>query len=153
MPCANCRPRHVACICGGAFGNISRAPTMNTILLADDKKNIREFCRQGLEADGYRVVLARDGREAVELFHSERPDAVVLDIHMPRSDGLEAVEMMSAIDPATPIVFFTSSEEDWLDDRRSRLAAACVEKREDLSELRSTITSLLKKRNDKKFFA
>ena len=40
---------------------------MKTILLADDKKNIREFCRQELEDEGYRVILARDGREAIQL--------------------------------------------------------------------------------------
>ncbi len=58
---------------------------MKTILFADDQKNIREYCRAAFAEEGYRVVLARDGIEAIERFSMETPDVAVLDISMPRA--------------------------------------------------------------------
>ena len=72
---------------------------MTTILLADDKKNIRDFCKQELEDEGYHVVLARDGQEAIQLVQQEPPDLVVLDLCMPRVGGLDAVEPIRASPP------------------------------------------------------
>jgi len=116
---------------------------MKTILLADDHKNIREFCRQELEDEGYRVLLARDGQEAVDLVGQEHPDVAVLDICMPQGNGLEAIERIRQIAPALPVVFFTAHDEACLEDRRSRWAVACVEKCEDLSELKRVIGRLV----------
>jgi DNA-binding NtrC family response regulator len=119
---------------------------MKTLLFADDRKNIREFCKQELEEEGYRVILARDGREAVRLVQEERPDLAILDICMPRAGGLEAVERIKALDPAIPIIFFTANDEDCVTDARSRFAMACVEKSEDLGELKRTVVRLLSHR-------
>jgi len=82
---------------------------MTTIVLADDKKNIREFCKQELEDEGYRVILARDGREAIKLVRKERPDLVVLDLCMPRLGGLDAIGPIWAIAPEVPIILFTEA--------------------------------------------
>jgi CheY-like chemotaxis protein len=112
---------------------------MKTILLADDKKNIREFCKQELEDEGYRLILARDGREAIKLVRKERPDLVILDLCMPRLSGLDAIGPIWAIAPETPIILFTANDEDCVSDGRSRLAVACVEKSEDLTELKRAI--------------
>ena len=46
---------------------------MKTILFADDNKNIREYCRASLEDEGYRVVVARDGIEAVQAYRTRSP--------------------------------------------------------------------------------
>lgn len=119
---------------------------MHTLLFADDRKNIREFCKHELEEEGYRVIVARDGREAVRLVQEEHPDLAILDICMPRAGGLEAVERIKAIDPAIPIIFFTANDEDCVTDSRSRFANACVEKSEDLGELKRTVTRLLTNR-------
>jgi len=116
---------------------------VKTLLFADDNKNIREFCRQELEDEGYRVILARDGREAVRLVQEEHPDLAILDICMPRAGGLEALERIRAIDPAIPIIFFSANDEDCVTDSRSRFANACVEKSEDLGELKRTVVRLL----------
>lgn len=119
---------------------------MKTILLADDKKNIREFCRQELEDEGYRIILARDGREAIQLVEKEPPDLIILDLCMPRVGGLDAVEPIRAVAPEVPIILFTANDEDCMTDDRSRHAVACVEKSEDLTELKRTIVQAMKAR-------
>ena len=60
------------------------------ILVADDEPKIRMFIRANLEARGYEVDLAKDGIEAIELAERLLPDVIVLDVNMPRMDGIEA---------------------------------------------------------------
>ena len=60
------------------------------ILVVDDEPKIRMFIRANLEARGYEVYLAQDGVEAIELAERVIPDVIVLDINMPRMDGIEA---------------------------------------------------------------
>ena len=75
---------------------------MKTILFADDQKNIREYCRAAFAEEGYRVVLARDGIEAIERFSKETPDVAVLDISMPRATGLECWSILRGFLPGLP---------------------------------------------------
>jgi DNA-binding response OmpR family regulator len=112
---------------------------MKTILVTDDNKNIREFCRVALEEDGYRVVLASDGFEALQAFREETLNLVILDIGMPRMNGLETLERLKAIAPEVPVILFTAHDGDCLRDRRGDLASACVEKSADLTELLRTV--------------
>ncbi len=116
---------------------------MQTILLADDSKNIREYCRAALEDDGYRVVLAQDGVEALAVFCEKLPDLVILDIGMPRMNGLETLDRIMVVAPGAPVILFTAQDEGCLQDRRGRLACACLEKDEDLSELKLAIRRIL----------
>lgn len=117
-----------------------------TILIADDCANIREFLKLELEEEGYRVLLARDGQEALDLVQSERPDLAILDIWMPRVNGLEAAERIAGMDPDTRVILFTNNDELCLRDPRSVFAAACIEKGDDLTELKRTIISVLASR-------
>ncbi len=119
---------------------------MKTILVADDQKNIREYCRLSLADEGYRVFLAADGAEAVAKFILESPDLAILDISMPRTNGLEALEKIKKLAPRTPVVLFTAHDDDCLHDRRAMLATACVEKAGDLTELKRTVAGILKDR-------
>jgi len=121
-----------------------------TILFADDCANIREFCRQELEDEGYGVLLARDGKEAVEIVQSERPDLAILDIWMPRVSGFEAAERIAAIDAGIRIILFTNNDDLCLRDPRSAFAVACIEKGNDFTELKRTVVSVLASRNDKR---
>jgi CheY-like chemotaxis protein len=116
---------------------------MKTILFADDDRHVREYCKRELEEDGYRVLLSRDGSEAIGVFRREIPDLVVLDISMPRSNGLETAERLKQVEPHVPVIFFTHYDEDCLKDGRSRLATACVEKCEDLTALKQAIARAL----------
>ncbi|MGH8874826.1 MAG: response regulator, partial [Acidimicrobiia bacterium] len=60
-----------------------------TVLLVEDDPSIRELTELGLRAAGFRVVCAADGQEGLHRFRAERPEAVVLDLMLPRLDGLE----------------------------------------------------------------
>ena len=61
--------------------------SMGKILVADDDENIAELLRLYLEKEGYSVVIANDGEEAINIFAPENPDLVLLDIMMPKLDG------------------------------------------------------------------
>jgi len=60
------------------------------ILVVDDEPKIRMFIRANLEARGYEIYLAQDGIEAIEVAERVLPDVIVLDVNMPRMDGIEA---------------------------------------------------------------
>ncbi|MGD9643401.1 MAG: response regulator [Elusimicrobiales bacterium] len=65
-------------------------PLHNKILIADDDNEMLETLSSMLEAEGYQVIKAENGQEAVELARKELPALVMLDIHMPVMDGLRA---------------------------------------------------------------
>jgi two-component system alkaline phosphatase synthesis response regulator PhoP len=119
-----------------------------TILFADDSANIREFLKQELEDEGYRVLLARDGTEAVDLVQSQQPDLAILDILMPQLNGLEAAKRIAAIDRSIRVILFTNNDELCMRDPRSVFATACIEKGDDFTETKRTIVSVLASRND-----
>ena len=77
------------------------------ILLVEDDPSIRELTTIGLRAAGYEVVDAADGRQALDRFASEHPDAVVLDIMLPVLDGL-AVCRTIRLESAVPIIMLTA---------------------------------------------
>jgi two-component system response regulator MtrA len=77
------------------------------ILLVEDDPSIRELTTIGLRAAGYEVVAAADGRQALDRFAAERPDAVVLDIMLPILDGL-AVCRTIRLESTVPIVMLTA---------------------------------------------
>ncbi|MGD0518919.1 MAG: response regulator [Thermoguttaceae bacterium] len=116
---------------------------MKTVLFADDDKGFREICKRILEEEGYRIVLARNGTEAVSAVKAERPDLAILDIHMPHKNGLEAAEQIYALEPSIPIILYTSNDDTCTRDRRSRFAASCVEKSSDFTELALAVGRLL----------
>jgi DNA-binding response OmpR family regulator len=82
-----------------------------TILVADDERNITDVCRRYLELEGYRVVVADDGHQALELWRSEKPDVVVLDLMMPRIDGWKVCEEIRT-NQDTPVIMLTALGEE-----------------------------------------
>jgi DNA-binding NarL/FixJ family response regulator len=83
------------------------------VLLADDHRLLLEGLNNLLSAHGVRVVgMARDGLEAVALARAVEPDVILMDIRMPRCDGLEATRRIKAEMPGAVIVILTTSAED-----------------------------------------
>ena len=66
------------------------------ILVVDDDRAVRESLRRSLAFNGYQVDLASDGQAALDAVTAQRPDAMVLDVMMPRLDGLEVCRRMRA---------------------------------------------------------
>jgi CheY-like chemotaxis protein len=95
-----------------AAATVNGRPDTATILVAEDHLDSRDAMRAILEAFGYRVLEAVNGREAVELALSNRPDLILMDIMMPELDGFEATRELRRHDTtsATPIIAVTAME-------------------------------------------
>ena len=115
---------------------------MNKILIAEDERNLRNLYLVELQEEGYTVVVASDGREALDLFRKERPDLVVLDILMPGMDGLELMGLMLAEQNQVPVILNTAYPA-YKDNFLSWSADAYVIKSADLRELKREIRRLL----------
>ncbi len=83
----------------------------STILLVDDEDSIQALLTYPLERDGHRVVQARDGEEALRQFSEESIDLVVLDIMLPKVDGLEVCRRLRA-ESAVPIIMLTARDDE-----------------------------------------
>jgi two-component system response regulator MprA len=80
------------------------------ILVVDDDRAVRESLRRSLSFNGYSVELAHDGVEALEMIASDRPDALVLDVMMPRLDGLEVCRHLRSTGDDLPILVLTARD-------------------------------------------
>jgi DNA-binding response OmpR family regulator len=86
-------------------------PESATILLVDDEEPVQKLLTYPLERDGYRVVQARDGEEALLRFGEERIDLVVLDVMLPKLDGLEVCKRLRS-ESAVPIIMLTARDDE-----------------------------------------
>lgn len=80
------------------------------ILVVDDDRAVRESLRRSLSFNGYTVDLAEDGVDALDAIANERPDAVVLDVMMPRLDGLEVCRQLRSTGDDLPILVLTARD-------------------------------------------
>ena len=87
---------------------------MRKILVVDDERHIVRLIQVNLERQGYQVVTAHDGKEALEKVASEKPDLVVLDVMMPYMDGFEVLRTLRR-NPETaelPVIMLTAKAQD-----------------------------------------
>ena len=94
-----------------------------TILIVDDEKNILELYDQELQDEGYRTFLAQNGKECLEIIRNEALDLIVLDIRMPKMDGLEAIGNIIDINNKIQVII-NSAYSNYKDDFMSWAAEA-----------------------------
>jgi len=87
----------------------NRKPGQQTVLLAEDNEALRALTRLYLEDAGFRVFVAQDGGEAVLLAEQETPDLVLIDLHMPVLNGIDAVKRMREAGYRRPVIALTAS--------------------------------------------
>lgn len=85
-------------------------PDKKTILVVDDEQDLLDLIEYNLKKEGFDVLKAEDGREGIDVARKQRPDLVLLDIMMPKMDGLEVLERMRNDKKLnrTPIIFLTA---------------------------------------------
>ena len=86
-------------------------PDSSTILLVDDEESVQKLLAFPLEREGFRVLQARDGQEALDRFASEQVDLVVLDVMLPKLDGLEVCKRLRA-ESEVPIIMLTARDDE-----------------------------------------
>ncbi len=111
------------------------------ILIVDDDQNILRLYKEELEEEGYNVITASNGREAMEQFEGESPDLVTLDILLPDVDGIKLLRQMKEKRPRMPVIMSTAY--DYRDDFAVWASEAYIVKSSDLTELKSTIKKLM----------
>ena len=82
------------------------------VLIAEDDEHILTGLAEVLQGEGYQTVLARNGKEALDVFAREKPDFVCLDIMMPGADGYEVCRQIRRRDERIPVIFISAKSEE-----------------------------------------
>jgi DNA-binding NtrC family response regulator len=112
------------------------------ILVVDDEKNIRKLYETELRKDGYEIVTAESGEEALEKIEKDDVDLVVLDIRLEGMDGIDCLRTIMEKRRDLPVVL-NSAYSTYKQDFASWMADAYVVKSSDLTELKDTIKKVL----------
>jgi PAS domain S-box-containing protein len=121
------------------------SPSAPTIVIVDDAADVRSLVKTRLRLSRRFTVVGDggDGDAAVELAREHRPSLLLLDVSMPRTDGLKALPQIRAVSPTTRVVMYSGFDEQGLADRALALgAAAFIEKSTSLDELIDRLTAL-----------
>ena len=125
---------------------ITRYSSSMKILIAEDDRAVRQSLERVLDFEGYEIVVAEDGPEALEAVKRHEPDLVLLDVMMPHMDGLDVCRRMRSKGIATPVLMLTAKQE--ISDRVSGLDAGAddyLAKPYALDELLARIRALLRR--------
>jgi two-component system response regulator MprA len=116
------------------------------VLVVDDDRAVRDSLRRSLEFNGYDVALAADGAEALVAIGTQHPDVVVIDVMMPRLDGIETTRALRAAGNDVPVLVLTAR--DAVGDRVEGLDAGAddyLTKPFALEELLARLRALLRR--------
>ncbi len=112
------------------------------LLIVDDEPNLRVLYEAEFRQEGYEVVLASDGPEAIKMVEKEKPDLVVLDIRMPGMDGIETMSEILGRDNQLPVII-NSAYSHYKENFMSWSADAYVVKSSNTDELKEKVAELL----------
>lgn len=115
---------------------------MKKILLVDDEESIQLLYREEFSDEGFEVVSAVNGSEALEKFKAQRFDIVILDIQMPGMNGIEVLRQMKMIDADIPVIL-SSAFNEYKQDLGAWASDEYVVKSADISELKETVLRLV----------
>ncbi len=118
---------------------------MEKVLCVDDDLSLLRLYQEELADEGYKVILAKDGREALKKFENESPNVVVMDIRMPVMDGIETLTAMLGKDRQIPVILNTAYPQ-YRENFMTWGAEAYVIKSSDLTELKRKIREVLDRR-------
>ncbi|MEJ2182190.1 MAG: response regulator [Nitrospirota bacterium] len=127
------------------------------VLMVDDEAPILMFYEAELADEGYDVVTATSGQEALELFASEKPDAVTLDIMLPmvqggrlrstvNPTGIRLLQQMKGMDGSIPVIMLTAF--DYTDKMKNLPSDGYVVKSSDTDELKSLLERLVRRKEE-----
>lgn len=115
------------------------------ILVVDDEVDFTEMMKIRLEANNYEVIIANNGKEVIEIFKKDKPDAILLDIMMPEVDGITVLKQIRAQDAKIPVFMITAFSNEERVKLAGKLNASgfIVKSRNDLAEEIRNITSAI----------
>jgi len=118
---------------------------VSTILIVDDEKNLLRLYENEFRLDGYSVITANSGVEALNKLKLSPVNLVILDIRMPELDGVETLKNIMEL-PSRPPIILNSAYTSYKDNFLTWAAAAYVVKSSDLTELKAKAKELLETR-------
>jgi CheY-like chemotaxis protein len=118
-----------------------------TILIVDDNPSVRRLLRRALLSDATSIWECSDGAEAQRAYAEHRPDFVLMDVRMPRMDGLAATKVLRHADPEAKIVIVTDYDDDDIRGAASEAGASGYILKQNLLELAQLLRSLANRTN------
>jgi DNA-binding response OmpR family regulator len=115
---------------------------MTTILLVEDDKNQRLLYEQELRLEGHEIITAIDGKDAIKKVQEQRPDIIIMDINLPKMDGIEIMGRILNKHKGIPIIIHTAYS-SYKDNFMSWAADAFIVKSSDLTELKNKIKEMI----------
>jgi DNA-binding response OmpR family regulator len=134
--------------CTRATGEVedSKEQTLH-LLIAEDDCALGAFLRKGFEMEGSQVMLVGDGQAAIDAFVAYAPDLMILDLNLPRKDGMEVLRFARSVNEELPILILTARSEMETKIRCLDIGADdCMLKPFSLQELRARCRALLRRR-------
>ncbi len=117
---------------------------MKKILLVDDEDSIRFIYEEELKEEGYEIISAANGMDALELFQQEKPDLVVLDIQMPGLNGIEVLRRMKTLDSSVPVIL-SSAYPEFKQDLGAWASEEYIVKSSDIQQLKDAVQRFIGK--------
>ncbi len=127
--------------------NSGSQPKKPLLLIVEDDVNQRALYEEEMRDEGYDVVTASDGRQALQVAADAHPDLVIMDVNMPVMDGLDTMSRLIEADRHVPVIIHTAYE-SYKDSFASWSADAYIVKSGDLSNLKGKVRELLNSRNE-----